>query len=141
MFISELLEGFVEYIEIEGGRSKRTSANYALYMSRFIDFTNDMEAEQITPETVRRYRIWLNRYKNERGQELSLTTQAYHLIALRVFLKYLSNRDIDSLASDRVALPKTVRPQVTFLQSDEVERLDNQIDDSTVHGARDREMV
>ena len=132
MFISEALTDFLEHLEVEGGRSPKTIANYQLYLERFIDFAGDITVDKITSEVIRRYRLWLNRYKNETTNgELSLITQSYHLIALRGFLTYLSRRDITSLAADKIILPKTIRKQVTFLQYDEVVRMINQIPTDT----------
>ena len=142
MFISEALNDFLEHLEVEGGRSPKTIANYQLYLERFIDFAGDITVDKITSEVIRRYRLWLNRYKNETtNEELSLITQSYHLIALRGFLTYLSRRDITSLAADKIILPKTARKQVTFLQYDEVVRMINQIPTDTEAGLRDRAIV
>ena len=140
-YISELLVDFIEDLEVTSGRSKKTAENYALYINRLIEFTGDITVDEITSEVLRKYRLWLNRYKNDNNDELSLTTQSYHLIALRMFLKYLSRRDIASLSSDKVLLPKTVRPQVTFLHSDEIERMLNEIDLSSEEGLRDRALI
>lgn len=142
MFISEALTDFLEHLEVEGGRSPKTIANYQLYLERFIDFAGDITVDKITSEVIRRYRLWLNRYKNETtNEELSLITQSYHLIALRGFLTYLSRRNITSLAADKIILPKTARKQVTFLQYDEVVRIINQIPTDTEAGLRDRAIV
>ncbi|RKV93405.1 MAG: hypothetical protein D8G53_12990 [Candidatus Saccharimonas sp.] len=142
MFISEALTDFLEHLEVEGGRSSKTITNYQLYLERFIDFAGDITVDKITSEVIRRYRLWLNRYKNETtNEELSLITQSYHLIALRGFLTYLSRRDITSLAADKIILPKTARKQVTFLQYDEVVRMINQIPTDTEAGLRDRAIV
>lgn len=142
MFISEALTDFLEHLEVEGGRSPKTIANYQLYLERFIDFAGDITVDKITSEVIRRYRLWLNRYKNETtNEELSLITQSYHLIALRGFLTYLSRRNITSLAADKIILPKTARKQVTFLQYDEVVRMINQIPTDTEAGLRDRAIV
>lgn len=142
MFISEALTDFLEHLEVEGGRSPKTIANYQLYLERFIDFAGDITVDKITSEVIRRYRLWLNRYKNEMtNEELSLITQSYHLIALRGFLTYLSRRNITSLAADKIILPKTARKQVTFLQYDEVVRMINQIPTDTEAGLRDRAIV
>ena len=142
MFISEALTDFLEHLEVEGGRSPKTIANYQLYLERFIDFAGDITVDKITSEVIRRYRLWLNRYKNETtNEELSLITQSYHLIALRGFLTYLSRRNITSLAADKIILPKTIRKQVTFLQYDEVVRMINQIPTDTEAGLRDRAIV
>jgi site-specific recombinase XerD len=141
MYMSELILDFVEHLEVEGGRSAKTAENYRLYLERFVQFSDDVQVGKITSELVRKYRLWLNRFKNDAGDELAIITQAYHLIALRGFLKYLSSRDIDSLAADKIILPKINRKQVTFLQYDEIERLVGAIDTNTEAGLRDRAIV
>lgn len=142
MFISEALVDFLEHLEVEGGRSAKTITNYSLYLERFIEFAGDIEVDRISQELVRKYRLWLNRYTNETtGNDLSLITQSYHLIALRGFLTYLSRRDISSLAADKIILPKTIRKQVTFLQYDEVVRMLEQIKTDSEQGLRDRAIV
>jgi len=141
MYTSELLQDYIEHLEVEGGRSRRTAENYRLYLERFIEFTEDIRVEKITSEIVRKYRLWLNRYKNEHEEELATITQSYHLIALRGFLHYLSGRDILSLAPDKISLPKVSRKQVTFLYKEEVGRLLAQIDAGTEQGLRDRAII
>lgn len=142
MYFSEALNDFLEHLEVEGGRSPKTIENYNLYLERFIDFAGDMPVDKITSEIIRKYRLWLNRFKNDTsGNELSAITQSYHLIALRGFLTYLSRRDIPSLAADKIILPKTVRKQVTFLHYDEVIRMIEQIDTTNEQGLRDRAIV
>jgi len=141
MYLSELILDFIEHLEVEGGRSAKTAENYRLYLERLVEFTDDIQVEKITTETIRKYRLWLNRYKNPQGDELAIITQAYHLIALRGFLKYLSSRDIASLSPDKIVLPKISRKQVTFLHYDEVERLIGGIDLQSEAGLRDRAIV
>lgn len=142
MYLSEALADFLEHLEVESGRSPRTIENYKLYLERFIDFAGDIDVAKITSETIRKYRLWLNRYKNSNtGEELLLITQNYHLIALRGLLTYLSQRDISSLAADKITLPKTVRKQVTFLHYDEVVRLIEQIPLDNEPGLRDRAII
>src|ERR1035437_5886852 len=141
MYMSELLMDYIEHLEVEGGRSARTAANYALYLERFVEFSNDITVDKITSEVVRKYRLWLNRYKNNNDDELATITQNYHLIALRGFLGYLSKRDITSLSPDKIELPKTVRKQITFLSYDEVERILSQIDTSNEVGLRDHALI
>jgi site-specific recombinase XerD len=141
MYMSELLLDYIEHLEVEGGRSAHTAENYTLYLERFVEFTDDITVDKITSEIIRKYRLWLNRYKNNNDDELSTITQSYHLIALRGFLGYLSKRDIPSLPPEKVELPKISRKQVTFLHYDEIERLVAQIDTSTETGLRDRAII
>lgn len=132
---------YIEHLEVEGGRSSRTAENYRLYLERLVEFVGDISVESLTPEIVRKYRLWLNRHVNDQGEGLSLMTQNYHLVALRGFLRYVSNRDINSVSPDKIILPKVARKQVTFLHYDEVVRLIEQIDCSDESGLRDRAII
>lgn len=141
MYMSELILDYIEHLEVEGGRSAKTAENYRLYLERFVEFTEDIQVEKITSEIIRKYRLWLNRYKNNQADDLATITQAYHLIALRGFLGYLGKRDIATLSPDKIDLPKISRKQVTFLHYDEVQRLIEAIDLSSEAGLRDRAIV
>jgi site-specific recombinase XerD len=132
---------FVESLEVEGGRSAKTAENYKRYLERLEQFAGNIDVEDITQELIRKYRLWLNRHVNDQGEGLALISQNYHLVALRGFLKYLSNRDILSLSPEKIILPKVSRKQVTFLHFDEVARLIEQIDCSDEVGLRDRAIV
>ena len=141
MFTSELLLDYIEHLEVEGGRSAKTAENYRLYLERFVEFSNDTPVEKITSEVVRKYRLWLNRYKNNNEDELATITQSYHLIALRGFLTYLSKRDIASLSPEKIELPKVARKQVTFLHYDEIARMLDAIPLDDEAGLRDRAII
>lgn len=141
MYMSELILDYIEHLEVEGGRSAKTAENYRLYLERFVEFTDDIKIGAITTEIIRKYRLWLNRYKNTAGDDLATITQSYHLIALRGFLGYLGQRDIETLAPNKIILPKVSRKQVTFLHYDEVERLISGIDITSEAGLRDRAIV
>ncbi len=140
-YVSDYILDFIEHLEVEGGRMPKTAENYEFYLGRFVEFAGDITPDQITAELIRKYRLWLNRLKNERGEELAMITQAYHLIALRGFLKYFVKRDIPSLSPDKIELPKIHRKQVTFLHYDEVLRLLEEIDINTESGLRDRAIL
>lgn len=132
---------YIEHLEVEGGRSAKTAENYTLYLERFVQFSNDVTVDKITSELVRKYRLWLNRYKNDNGEKLATITQSYHLIALRGFLSYLSKRDVPSLSPEKIDLPKVSRKQVTFLHYDEIVRMLDAIPLDTEVGLRDRAIV
>ena len=140
-YVSDYILDFIEHLEVEGGRMPKTAENYEFYLNRFVEFAGDINPDQISSELLRKYRLWLNRLKNDQGDELAMITQSYHLIALRGFLKYFSRRDIPSLAPDKIELPKVHRKQVTFLHYDEVIRLTEQIDITTENGLRDRAIL
>ena len=148
MDLYSLINDFLEHLEIEAGRSKKTIENYRLYLERFATIVEEIlkkdtvKPSDITREVLRQYRLRLNRYGSEMGgDDLKAITQAYHLIALRGFLKYLARREIRSLDPSLVDLPKVTRKQVTFLHYDEVEDMLAQIDTSTESGLRDRAII
>ena len=145
MYVSDLIEDFLEYLEIEKGRSRRTVDNYKLYLNRFYEITSEIIDKELTPkdidlELLRKYRLRLNRTKFS-NQNLSVITQSYHLIALRGFLTYLSRRNIESLNPVLVDIPRAARKQVTFLHYDEVQNMLNQIPLDSENGLRDRAII
>jgi len=140
-YISELLIDFVEYIEIERGRSQKTAENYHHYLQRLVEFSDDVEVEKIDDNLVRKWRLWLNRLTDSHGDPLTKTTQSYHLIALRSFLRYCTKRNLEVMSADRIELPKTHRKEVTFLTPQELERLLTQPDTTKEQGLRDRAIL
>jgi len=139
--LGELVTDFLEYMEIEQNRSQKTIANYDHYLRRLVEFAEDPPISKLSAETVRQWRLWLNRLTDQSGDAISKTTQNYHLIALRSFLKYLARRDIEALPSDKIELASVKRPQVTFLDTEEVERLIDAIDTGNAVGLRDRAIL
>lgn len=142
MLVSKLKTDFLEYLEIEQNRSQKTIQNYDHYLTRLLDFAgDDLELHKIDPELLRKWRLWLNRLGTNTSDELQKSTQNYHLIALRSFLKYCAKRDIPAMVPDKVELAKTVRKQVTFLNPGELERLFAAPDTNTLAGSRDRAIL
>lgn len=140
-FIGELIIDFLEYLEVEQNRSQKTAENYHLYLNRLADFAGDIQLSQLDPELLRKWRLWLARFTDEHGQELSKLTQNYHLIALRSFLKFCSKRDLEALSPDKVELPKVKRKQVSFLNEDELKNLFAVIKTDTLAGLRDQAII
>jgi site-specific recombinase XerD len=141
MRYSKIKTDFLEYLEIEQNRSQKTIANYDHYLTRLVDFAGDIDLSDITPEVVRKWRLWLNRLGTNTSDELQKSTQNYHLIALRSFLKYCAKRDLKALPPEKIELARTKRKQVTFLNTDELERLLNKPNTSTPAGLRDRAIL
>ncbi len=141
MLFSKAKTDFLEYLEIEQNRSQKTIQNYDHYLTRLIDFAGDIKVSDIDTELIRKWRLWLNRLGTNTSDELGKTTQNYHLIALRSFLKYCAKRNIPALTADKIELARTRRKQVTFLSEEEVERLFDQPDLTTLGGMRDRAIL
>lgn len=134
-------EEFLQYLELEKGRSKKTINSYRLSLEKFYSFANDIAPEKITLDLIKKYRLWLNgstplvrlrspqatisRLPQTATRELKKITQNYHLIVLRAFLKYLAKNDIKTLPPEKIELAKIPERQVNFLEAEEVEQLLN----------------
>lgn len=142
MLFSKAKTDFLEYQEIEQNRSQKTIANYDHYLTRLEDFAgDDLKVANIDGELIRKWRLWLNRLGTNVSDELQKTTQNYHLIALRSFLKFCAKRGITALPADKIELAKTTRKQVSFLNEDELLRLFDQPDTSKLSGLRDKAIL
>ncbi len=134
-------EQFLEYLELEQNRSSKTIENYSHYLTRLSDFAGEIKVSDIDAEMVRKWRLWLNRLGTNTSEELSKTTQNYHLIALRSFLKFCAKREIPAMSADKIELARTTRPQVTFLNPEELDSLASQPSIDTQPGLRDRAII
>ena len=137
---------FLEYLEIEKGRSLKTIENYDRYLSRFIEFTQIKKPQNITDKVVRKVRLWLNRQENGVitegvNETLKKKTQNYYLIALRAFLKFLRRREIDSLSPERIELAKVGDRDIDLISSDDLERLLAAPDATDVKSLRDKAIL
>lgn len=141
MLFAKAKTDFLEYLEIEQNRSQKTIANYDHYLTRLTDFAGDIKVGDINTELIRKWRLWLNRLGTNTSDELMKTTQNYHLIALRSFLKFCAKRDLPALSADKIELARTTRKQVTFLSADEIEHLLAQPAIQTLNGLRDRAIL
>lgn len=125
--LKQLKIQFLEYIEIEKGRSLNTISNYDHYLSRFLDFIKNDNPININDDVVRDFRLWLNRQStgNNRatGETLSKKTQNYYLIALRAFLKYLARQEVKSLSPERIELAKVEERSLDLITHLELSRL------------------
>lgn len=126
--LRDLTQDFLEYCEIEKGHSELTIRNYEHYLNRFVEFLEKDRSRNVSPKTItldkiRAYRLYLNRLEGADGERMKKITQNYHLIAVRAFLKYLSKRDIASLAPEKIELADAQRKQIGFLEPKEVEDL------------------
>ncbi len=125
--LKQLKTQFLEYIEIEKGRSLKTVENYDHYLTRFLNFTKNDNPEKINDTIIREFRLWLNRqptgHHKDKYETLSKKTQNYYLIAIRAFLKYLARQGISSLPSERIELAKTGERSLDLITPTELSRL------------------
>jgi site-specific recombinase XerD len=141
--LKTLLKEFLEYLEIEKGRSARTVRNYHFYLDRFLDWAGVEKPSAIDLELVRKYRLHLNRdIEGREDVTLKKSTQNYHLIALRSFLKHLQKRDIATLAPEKIELAKQSTRHIETLDEDELLRLrEAPLESGGLIGLRDKAII
>lgn len=137
---------FLEYIEIEKGRSLKTVENYDRYLSRFAHDSGIKKVGAITEDTIREFRLKLNRAPGVkvRGQSaatMKKNTQNYYMIALRSFLKYCRKRNMGTLTPDAIELAKTGARHLDLISTDELGRLLKAPDLTTIKGLRDKALM
>lgn len=144
----EYFHDFLDWLEIEKGLSSKTQENYARFLSKFFNWLKKENLEQLKPKEltldhITKYRLFLARqYSKKDGEGLKKTTQNYYLIGLRSFLNFLAERNIESLAPNKVKLAREKKDkEVKFLTLKEIEKLFSVINLNTFEGIRDRAIL
>ena len=139
---------FLDYCEVEKGLSDKTQENYKRYLQKFVFWLKMTKKEAILPheltsEDVWAYRLFLSRFSDKKGHSLKKISQNYYLIALRAILSYFTVKDIVSIPSDKIALPKDAKREKTvkFLSLEQVEKLLLAPETDTPMGLRDRAIL
>src|SRR3989344_8477576 len=139
--LEKYLEEYLNYLEVERGRSIKTRENYGRYLKAFLAWGKIRSVKDIDLDLVRNFRMYLARIshpqKSGENAGLKKNTQAYYIIANRNFLKYLIKRDIDVLAPDKIELPKMGMRQIEMPHEADLTRLLKTPDTSTLRGLRD----
>ncbi|HEV8677321.1 MAG TPA: site-specific tyrosine recombinase/integron integrase [Candidatus Paceibacterota bacterium] len=131
---------FLEYLEIEKGRSVKTVENYDRYLARYLAFSKITSPAKLTEQSVREFRIHLNRQSGVSGT-MKHKTQNYYMISLRAFLKFLRKRGIESLNPERIELAKVGARDLDLISGDELNRLLNGPKGETLVALRDRAIL
>ena len=131
---------FLEYVEIERGRSIKTVENYDRYLSRYLSFSKIKNPRDITERSIREFRLHLNRQPGV-SATMKLKTHNYYLIALRAFLKFLRKREIESLNPERIELAKVGARDLDLITSDELSRLMGGTKGTALQSTRDRAIL
>ncbi len=138
--LSNLKTEFLEYLEIERGRSVKTVENYDRYITRFLAFSKITSPASLTEKSVREFRLYLNRQKGTAGN-IKLKTQNYYLIAIRAFLKFLRKRGFESLAPEKIELAKVSARDLDLISADELNRLMRAPSGTSLRDMRDRAIL
>ncbi len=143
--VEKLIEQYLEYLEIERNCSRLTVRNYRFYLKRFFEWFSrthqSLSVEDINSDVVRKFRVFLANYEDEKGMTLKKVTQSYHIIALRSFLRYLIRNDYETLAPEKIDLPKGESQSLKFLEKEHLDELFNAVDTTEERGLRDRAIL
>lgn len=141
--LPELVDQFLEYLEIEKNCSKLTIRDYRHYLRIFSDWYSPLQKsiEHLDLATVRKYRVYLANRADAKGMTLKRVTQNYYVIALRSFLRFLIKNDHKTLEPSKIDLPKAESRSLKFLERDQIERLVNACDTVKEEGIRDRAIM
>jgi len=145
MNLPELKRQFLEYVEIEKGRSVKTIENYDRYLKRFLDFVKVKKPEEITEKQIREFRLFLNRQSGAKNglqvETMKKKTQNYYLIALRAFLKYLQRQNIKTVSPEKIELAKISERSLDLITQEELKRLLQTPNEKSLIGKRDKAIL
>jgi len=143
--LPQLIDDFLNYLEIEKNCSKLTIRDYKHYLKTFAEWFSstlpDKSIENLDLSIVRKYRIFLANKADEKGLTLKRVTQNYYIIALRSFLRFLIKNDHKTLEPSKIDLPKTESRSIKFLERNHIDLLVNATDTSKEEGLRDRAIL
>lgn len=139
--MQDLLDQYIQYLEVERGYSERTLEGYGFFLKRFLEWAQPLSPQDITQDKVRDFRARLLRVKNANDKGLAKKTQNYHLIALRGFLRYLLKNGYKTMSPEEIELAKVPERQIDFLDENEVGRLLDAPEGSSLRDLRNRAII
>jgi site-specific recombinase XerD len=108
---------YLNYLTIEKNRSRKTRENYGRCLQKFLAFSGLQSPAAITIDIISDFRNTLDE------QGLKKVTQGYYVIAIRNFLKFLRKRDVETLAAEKIELPKAGSRQIDTIRPEDLARL------------------
>ncbi len=142
------LNDFLDYLDIEKGLSNNSQKNYNLFLNKFFNWLREnnkskLKPHELTYKHVWDYKLYLSRFQSlTTHKNLKRKTQNYYLIALRSLLDFFADRDIDTLPSSKIKLPKVSKDKVpNFLIIEDVEKLLAEPNVDNKIGLRDKSIL
>ena len=145
--IIEYFDEFFQYLDIERGLSPSSQETYQRFLSRFSDWleisnNEDLLPHQLSDKHIWDYRVYLSKQKNHKKQPISKKTRNYYLIAVRNLLNFFADWDIEALPAEKVKLAKEDKSEsLNFLTLDQIKKLLNAPDDSKRTGVRNKAIL
>lgn len=143
--LNALISDFLEHLEVERGLSPLSIRNYHFWLNRFSGWLaknySEIQIANITPNHILKYRVWLSRLQGRQETSLALSTQAYHVIAIRAFLRWCARQDIPSISPEKIDVPRGREHSLAFLNSEQLDSLLISPDTANIRGLRDRALL
>ena len=148
--IDDLLQDYLDYLELTKNRSLKTQRNYDHYLRVFFKSAGIKSVTDITERSVNDFRKTLARTDSGRGPsassgqadgKLKKITQNYYVIAIRNFLKFLTKKDYKVLSPDKIELPKIPTRQIEIPEYRDFERLLAAPEGDSLRALRDRAIL
>ena len=140
MKFQEGKESFLDWLEVIKNKSPKTVEQYSRHLEKFSEYLEDKNIDsynfkvgEITLKIAEGFRSYLHKS----GKKISVKTANAYMITLRSFLKYLEKQGEKSLSATSIDLIKAEPRQVEFLTEDELQKIFQVPDTSTLIGKRD----
>lgn len=114
---------YLDYLKNQKHSSQKTIDNYNYYLNRFFNYCQINSPGDINIEKVEQFKSYLSQIRNNKKELTKISTQNYHLIALRSYLDYLKSKEIVSLNSDEVKLNKQNVKEKNIISDNEIDKL------------------
>ncbi|PIZ62498.1 hypothetical protein COY16_04245 [Candidatus Roizmanbacteria bacterium CG_4_10_14_0_2_um_filter_39_13] len=144
MTISESIQEFLDYCELEKNLSQKTVRMYSYYLRFFLDWiyevkkNKEVDVIDLKEKDIREFRLYLSRkYLNPHKGQLKRQTQNYFLVALRSLLRHLTKKGHTVISPDMIELGKQKDRTIKYLSEDELKRLFDAVDTVDEMGLRD----
>jgi site-specific recombinase XerD len=133
---------YIVYLRSEQNKSPLTVDNYTQSLELFVNLSDLQSPLEINKVTIRHFKAALHTFRTRLGQELSVRTKNHHLTIVRAFLRYLlTEEEMDVFSPERITRLKEESRKVKVLYNEELDRLLNAPDTSTLSGLRDKAIL
>lgn len=147
--LENLIIEYLEHCEVEKNLSQNTIKMYHFYLMDFLNWAKsylkkeNLYAENLNEELIKKYRIDLNRrISSKSNEEFKRSTQKTFLVAIRSFLKYLIvDKKLEVISPDQIVLGKSEERIPKVLDDDQLKRLFEVQDLNKRSGLRDRAIL
>jgi len=144
--IIDYIPRFLEYSRKEKNLLPKSIENYKRFLNLFIIWlkesnSSNLSPQKLSPRHIQEYKYFLSKkISPETQRPITQKTQNLYLIALRLLLSYLIEKDIPSLLPNKIKLFKEEKTQSKnkLLNLKQLEKLLQAPDTSRVTGLRDR---